>query len=520
MPIGSAPPAMDVPRTFLPCRPYFCLNADCSERDAIFASEDKPLVVGKRLTAPSPANENTNSPENIVIPISGLCAALALPVRRFTSFPAPAMVPATDGASDFPSVESSTDTPHGEKVSNALATPSPWHSGILSIAMSGRGSRGSLGWRGSRGISKPNTRSRSWARGQGSLTAPVRDASVSASASSQAIAQVLLPGIGVAYDPYITTPTPADRANFGPSGLTPDVFRTELEKVTSWPLNVSDAVWDYENQKVCPHGSRALPGDPHVPDDAEYGAVVQTPDAATPSIGPIPASSGQGAPASASLPLSVPSAGLSRQFAAPNVPVGGGKLLTSPSVAGLLILIQHSCVSTLNRPGPHSIQEALALPKVLIPRHARYVAAFNSISAFRSQFQADLYRVVTDQVGALAGRFDAASTTGDPLLGTLVGPLIPNSDAYPVGNVLQPPLGPTGTEGGGSAPPPGPDAPPTLPLSTPMAISSSMVRTLAVGAGAGPVPAWAPGAPPTPSGSPSGPGPSGGAGGSAAPIGP
>ncbi|KAI0562772.1 hypothetical protein FGB62_54g08 [Gracilaria domingensis] len=196
--------------------------------------------------------------------------------------------------------------------------------------------------------------------------------------------------------------------------------------------------------------------------------------------------------------------------------MGGGEPLTSPSMACALVRIQQSCLSTLNRPAPQFIHEALALLEALIPRHARYVAALNSITAFRSQFQADLYCVMTDQVGALAGHLNAAPTAGDPLFRTLVGPLIPNNGAYPVGNVLQPPLGPTGTEGGGSAPPPRPGAPHTPSLSTPMASSASTVPTSAVDAGAGPVPAWAPGAFPTPSSSPSGPGPSGGAGGSAA----
>ncbi|KAI0557807.1 hypothetical protein FGB62_260g06 [Gracilaria domingensis] len=379
---------------------------------------------------------------------------------------------------------------------------------------------------------------------------------------------------------------PSDRAKFGPFGLTPDVFRTELEKVTSWSLNVTDAVgrpyehpdfvrytswrrWDSHRMAAVAHNPpkrnrepRHRPGrqtcfhqrshhspfrfyipesvpsdlpylrlddellyfrnlvDPHVPDDAEYGHVVQTPDAAKPSVGALPGSSGQGAPDSASLSLPVPSAGPSQPFAAPNIPMGRGEPLISSSIAGALMRMQQSFVSTLNRPGPQSIQEALALIEALIPRDARHVAALNSITAFRSQFQADLYHVVTDQVGALTGHLDAAPITGDPLLGTLVGSLILNSGAYPVGNVLQPPLGPTGTAGAGSAPSPRPGAPPTPSLSTPMASSASMVPTPAVGAGAGPVPAWAPGVPSTPSGPPSGPGPSGGAGGSAASFGP
>ncbi|KAI0562771.1 hypothetical protein FGB62_54g09 [Gracilaria domingensis] len=115
-------------------------------------SEDKPLVVGERITAPSPSDASAHSPDHMVNPITGFCAAVTVPVRRPTSSPAPDMVPPTDGVSDFPSVGGNTDTPHGYKGSNSRAISFLPPSGILSIAMSGRGCRESRGSRGLCGI--------------------------------------------------------------------------------------------------------------------------------------------------------------------------------------------------------------------------------------------------------------------------------------------------------------------------------------------------------------------------------
>ncbi|PXF47842.1 hypothetical protein BWQ96_02378 [Gracilariopsis chorda] len=118
--------------------------------------------------------------------------------------------------------------------------------------------------------------------------------------------------------------------------------------------------------------------------------------------------------------------------------MGGGEPITAPEVTDTLTHIQQLCVTRLNHPGRRSIQEALTLLEALISRHATYVETLNQLGGFPTNVQAELYRAVTYHFCELSDLLRGASTTGGPLVGTLVGPLIASGARYPVVNVLMP----------------------------------------------------------------------------------
>lgn len=62
--------------------------------------------------------------------------------------------------------------------------------------------------------------------------------------------------------------------------------------------------------------------------------------------------------------------------------MGGGEPGTASEVTDMLIRVQQHCVTRLNRPVSRSLQEALALLKVLILRHVTYVEGLNRLGGF------------------------------------------------------------------------------------------------------------------------------------------
>ncbi|PXF41837.1 hypothetical protein BWQ96_08436 [Gracilariopsis chorda] len=221
-------------------------------------------------------------------------------------------------------------------------------------------------------------------------------------------------------------------------------------------------VWDHDRQRVSSPGDQALPGDDHMGEEAQYGCVVETPEDLTYTASMAP-TSGQHPPVPPSNTTPVPRRGRFQPIGLVSNPIGGGEHVTAPEVTDTLMRIQQLCVTRLKRPGLRSIQEALTILEALITRHATYVETLNQVGGFRTNFQAELYRAVTHHVGELSDLLRGASSTGDPLMGTLEGPLLASGVWYRVGNVLMPAPSTSAPGPSATVPPTYPGAPPTTP---------------------------------------------------------
>ncbi|PXF49573.1 hypothetical protein BWQ96_00643 [Gracilariopsis chorda] len=195
-------------------------------------------------------------------------------------------------------------------------------------------------------------------------------------------------------------------------------------------------------------------------EEAQYGYVVETPEVLTHATSMAP-TSGQRPPVPPSNTALVPRRGPFQPIGLVSNPMGGGEPVTALEVTDTRMRIQPLCVTRFNRPGLRSIQETLTVLEALIPRHATYAETFNQLGGFWTNFQAELYRAVTHHVGELSDLLRGASSTKDPLLGTLVGPLLASGVRYPVGNVLMPAPSTSATGRSATVPPTYPGAPPT-----------------------------------------------------------
>ncbi|PXF49109.1 hypothetical protein BWQ96_01058 [Gracilariopsis chorda] len=182
-------------------------------------------------------------------------------------------------------------------------------------------------------------------------------------------------------------------------------------------------VWDPDRQRVSSPGEQALPGDYHLGEESQNGYVVETPEVLTHATS-MACTSGQRPPVPPSNIAPVPRRGPFQPIGPVSNPMGGGEPATAPEVTDTLMRIQQLCVTRLNRAGPRSIQEALTLSEALIQRHATYVETLNQLGGFRTNFQPELYRAVTHHVGEFSDILSGVSSTGDPLMGTLVGLLL------------------------------------------------------------------------------------------------